>query len=59
METTLTGYEIGRLKGEEAALLEKRSLLKMELARLTTKKRLSEASGEETDASKNSSVVAK
>lgn len=41
METTLIGYEIGRLKTEESAMLEQRSLLKMSLARLTTRQHLS------------------
>ena len=40
VQTTLLGYEIGRLKNDEATLLEERSLLKMQLAKLTTKKHL-------------------
>ena len=39
-ETTLTGYHLGELKGREAALLEERSRLKVQLARLTTKESL-------------------
>ena len=41
VQTTLIGYEIGRLKGEEAQLMEQRSSLKMQLAKLTTRKHLS------------------
>jgi hypothetical protein len=41
VHTTLIGYELGRLKNHEAELLEERSFLKMELARLTTKSQLS------------------
>ena len=40
VETTLVGYEIGHLKGEEQKLLEERSALKMQLAKLTTQKHL-------------------
>ncbi len=49
METTLTGYEIGRLKAEESSLLEKRSLLKMSLARLTTRQHLSMVTSDRPD----------
>jgi len=41
VQTTMVGYEIGRLKTKEGRLLEERSELKMELARLTTKQALS------------------
>jgi hypothetical protein len=41
VQTTMVGYEIGRLKTKEGRLLEDRSELKMELARLTTKQALS------------------
>jgi hypothetical protein len=40
VQTTLVGYEIGRLKTDEARLLEERSGLRMQLAKLTTKKHL-------------------
>lgn len=40
IQTTMVGYELGKLKSEEASLLEKRSQLQMELAKLTTKKEL-------------------
>lgn len=40
VQTTLIGYEIGRMKTEESTLLEERSALKMQLAKLTTKKHL-------------------
>ena len=42
LQATLLGYEIGRLKHQEALYLKKRSLLTMELAKLTTKTSLSE-----------------
>jgi hypothetical protein len=40
VQTTMVGYEIGRLKNDEAKLLEERSYLRMQLAKLTTKKHL-------------------
>jgi len=40
LKTTLTGYEIGKLKTQESELLEKRSYLKMQHAKLTTKRSL-------------------
>ncbi len=40
VQTTLIGYEIGRLKTDEARLLEERGSLKMQFAKLTTKKHL-------------------
>lgn len=40
VQTTLIGYEIGGLKHEEARLLEERGSLKMQFAKLTTKKHL-------------------
>ena len=40
VQTTLIGYEIGRLKNDEGHLLEERGSLKMQLAKLTTKKHL-------------------
>lgn len=49
VQKTLIGYEIGRLKNEESKLLEERSFLKMQLAKLTTRKHLlfmSEAEGD-------------
>ena len=41
IETTMLGYEIGRLKNEEFLLLKKRSSLTMDLAQITTKASLS------------------
>jgi regulator of replication initiation timing len=41
VQTTLVGYDLGRLKSREASLLEERSLLKMELAKMTTRSSLS------------------
>ena len=40
VQATLVGYELGRLKAEEGRLLEARSALKMQLAKLTTKRHL-------------------
>lgn len=40
IKTTLLGYEIGRMKDQEEQLLKRRSLLMMELAKITTKKNL-------------------
>lgn len=40
VQATLTGYEIGRLKKEESSILEERAALKMQLAKLTSKKHL-------------------
>ena len=38
--TTILSYEIGRLKKRELMLLERRSHLKMQLARITSKEHL-------------------
>ena len=40
VENTLTGYNLGKLKANEQQLLEERSFLKMQLAKLTTRKHL-------------------
>lgn len=40
VQTTLAGYSIGKLKNEESKLLEDRAALKMQLAKLTSKKHL-------------------
>lgn len=40
LKTTLMGYEIGKLKTTEGELLEKRSFLKMQHAKITTKRTL-------------------
>lgn len=42
--TTGVGYDLGQLKTEEGKLLEERSTLKGNLARLSTKKKLEELS---------------
>jgi hypothetical protein len=39
-QTTLVGYELGQLKTSEGRLLEERANLKMQLAKLTTRKHL-------------------
>ncbi|MEI8024829.1 MAG: hypothetical protein WCI18_00640 [Pseudomonadota bacterium] len=47
VESTVVGYQLGRLKESEAALLEKRSQLLMQYSKMTTKPalaRYSEAS---------------
>jgi hypothetical protein len=41
IQTTLIGYNLGKLKAQEASLLEERSHLQMTLAQLTTKNHLS------------------
>jgi hypothetical protein len=51
--TTGVAYDLGQLKTREGKLLENRSALRGELARLTTKKRLEElAQSQSDDASK-------
>ena len=51
--TTGVAYDLGQLKTQEGKLLENRSTLRGELARLTTKKRLEElAQSQSEDASK-------
>ncbi len=40
IQTTLIGYDLGKLKHTEAKLLEERSQLQMELAKLTSKDQL-------------------
>ena len=39
-QSTLLGYEIGRLKKQEVVLLERRSYLKVQLARITAREQL-------------------
>ena len=39
-QSTLLGYEIGRLKKQEVILLERRSYLKVQLARITAREQL-------------------
>lgn len=40
IQTTMVGYEIGHLKNKETALLKRKSLLTMDLAKITTKHNL-------------------
>ena len=40
-QTTLVGYRLGQLKTQEAALLENRNQLRLQLAKMTTKEHLS------------------
>lgn len=47
--TTAVAYDLGQLKTTEGRLLEDRSTLKGELARLTTKKRLEEITQSSTN----------
>lgn len=49
IQTTLIGYELGKLKTDEGDLLEKRSQLQMELAKLTTKKQLMNMANSKSD----------
>lgn len=39
-QSTLLGYELGRLKKQEVTLLERRSHLKVQLARITAREQL-------------------
>ncbi len=59
VHTTLVGYELGRLKNHEAELLEERSLLKMELAKLTTKSQLTNLANSDARASHFRNLAAK
>ena len=45
-QTTLLGYDIGRLKDEESIFLKKRSLLTVELAKISTREKLLEKTQE-------------
>lgn len=47
VKTTLTGYEIGRLKNMEGRLLAEKSELSVELARLTGKDALQATTGDD------------
>lgn len=47
-QTTLIGYQIGQLKEQEAKLLEERSLLRMQLAKMTNRDHLEMASEDST-----------
>ena len=42
VQRTLLGYDIGQMKAEEAKLLKQRASLTMELAKLTSRKQLTE-----------------
>jgi hypothetical protein len=57
-QNTLIGYEIGRLKAEESRMLEDRSYLKMQLAKLTTRKHLMLMSDAESDAKHSPGTIA-
>lgn len=41
VQTTLVGYRLGQLKASEAEILERRSQLQMQLAKLSTREHLS------------------
>lgn len=58
VQTTMIGYELGQLKDNEAKLLEQRSYLKMEIAKLTTKSRLTMVASSEDHLSKKSGTLA-
>ncbi len=61
IQTTLMGYEIGRLKSQESDLLQERAHLQMNYAKLTTKAHLSLLSDEDrtTSSKRTPSRVAK
>lgn len=40
VRSVVVGYEIGKLKSQESELLEKRSLLRMQVAQLTSRRHL-------------------
>ncbi len=46
-QTTLIGYEIGRLKSTEGKELEQRSALRMQLAKVSSQKHLNLISGQD------------
>lgn len=54
--TTLIGYKLGELKEKEAILLEQRSYLQMELAKITTRSQLTMLA--QTDDKPKSSAIA-
>ena len=56
-QTTILGYEIGRLKNQEIELLKKRSLLTMEVAKLTTKESLLSLLRQKTQPSENNDSI--
>jgi hypothetical protein len=63
VQTTMLGYEIGRMKAEESRFLEDRSLLNMQLAKLTTRKNLqlmvdTDSPEEKTGSARRSSLAA-
>jgi regulator of replication initiation timing len=57
-QKTLIGYEIGRLKSDESKMLEERSSLKMQLAKLTNRKHLSMMAEADQSDKKNPGSVA-
>ena len=60
VQTTLIGYDIGRLKSREATLLEQKSQLQMQLAKLTSKQHLTlMAASEEDELPPNAPLAAK
>jgi len=44
VRAVVVGYEIGKLKGRESELLERRSLLRMQVAQLTSRRHLEQIS---------------
>lgn len=58
VQTTLIGYELGKLKSLEAQYLEEKSHLQMDLAKLTTKDHLNYlASSKDQDPRSSSSLA--
>ncbi|MEZ4742888.1 MAG: hypothetical protein R3B45_10655 [Bdellovibrionota bacterium] len=59
VQNTIIGYDLGRLKAQEIELLQQRSLLKMELAKLTTKTHLLLASNQKDDLTNSRNTFAR
>jgi regulator of replication initiation timing len=53
IQSTLIGYQLGELKDRETALLEQRSRLKMELAKLTKKENLTILASDKSNSQQN------
>lgn len=58
INTTLKGYSIGELKDKESMLIQQRSVLKMQLAKLTKKDSLLNLSRQDFDRSNGKKTLA-
>jgi hypothetical protein len=58
IQSTIVGYELGRLKAEEKAMIDQRGNLHMELAKLTTKQSLTLFAESEDTLNTNLNTVA-